>query len=67
MKARGVRKNFSEEERRKRGERIRAVQAIGVLARVKKAEALKAKRAELKRQVKAAAEVGVFVPVQDWE
>lgn len=66
-KARGVSKRFSEEELRKRGDRLRSVQHLSVASKIRKAVASKARKAELKRQVKAAAEVGVFVPVQDWE
>lgn len=66
-KAAGVAKNFSAEEREKRRERFAAMSRKAAVARWKPLNDLKAKRAKLKLQVKAAAEAGVFIPIQEWE
>jgi len=66
-KAAGVPKDYSPEERAKRRERFAAMSQKAAVARWKPMNDLKRKRADLKRQVRIAAEAGVFVPVQDWE
>lgn len=63
MKARGVPKKFSEEERQKRRDRLEKARNVRLQAMAGR----KRKREALKKLIKAGASVGVFVPVQDWE
>jgi hypothetical protein len=66
-KAAGVSKDYSAEEREKRRVRFVAMAQKAAMVRWKPLNDLKRKRAELKRQVREAAEAGVFVPVQEGE
>lgn len=67
MKARGVPKNYSAEERQKRSDRMREVQRLSIVAIDRKARERRERKAEIKRLVEAAAAVGVFVPIQEGE
>lgn len=64
-------KKYSDDEIAKRTARIRAVQQLGADAMAKKADSrrrlLDEKRDRQKAAVKAAAALGIFIPVQDFE